>query len=236
MALFFTMGHASSCKNLPPAGDVICISYIQPFGITQWVEYHKTRVYKYNSNLEFDEPIVIPYSFGERQPLMFRIYNILPTANSPQFFGLTTCTLAQIISSGKVRLKHSVLNMYLTSQWNSNHIVQQVVQLQLEKLHSGHVAFTASQILISAKMTTISRSSDWVEWISSENRHRGYSVQKIRIIYSSKFTRPTRSIMTSLCTKQRWVWCYLCKIRVVRELQSLFHHDKVTAENSSTPQ
>lgn len=85
----------------------MCVTYIQPFGETRWVELHRTEQVKNSHDPNFQAKVLIPYRFEEQQTLKFEIYDIDSKAaklESHDFLGMAICNLGQIISSGKVQL------------------------------------------------------------------------------------------------------------------------------------
>lgn len=113
-----------SVRNLHGAdvlskSDPFCVTYTQPFGTQEWIEYHRTETIQNNHNPDFVSKITLPYRFEEQQPLKFEIYDSDSTArrlSDHDFLGFTTCTLAQIVSSGgkvsKVTLPLQIRNDY----------------------------------------------------------------------------------------------------------------------------
>ncbi len=83
----------------------MCVTYIQPFGVNQWQEYHRTETIQDNHNPDFVSKVHLPYKFEEQQPLKFEIYDVDSNSRNLEnhdFSGFAVCNLAQIISSGKV--------------------------------------------------------------------------------------------------------------------------------------
>lgn len=110
--------------------DPMCVTYIQPFGTTRWLEYHRTETIPDNHDPDFVSKVIIQYKFEEQQPLKFEIYDIDTNSTNLEnhdFLGSAVCNLGQIISNGKVKL-----------------------QLQL-KTDYGRVEPTQSYIIISAE-------------------------------------------------------------------------------------
>lgn len=82
------------------------------------MEFHRTEVIHNTHDPDFASKVQISYRFEERQPLKFEIYDIDSPSQSLEehdFLGVATCSLGQIISSGKVRnsvVKHDTKNKY----------------------------------------------------------------------------------------------------------------------------
>ena len=90
--------------------DPMCVTYIQPFGESKWMEIHRTEVITNSHNPDFEKKIQLKYRFEEQQPLKFEIYDSDSTSSNLEnhdFLGAATCTLGQIISNGKV------INLYI---------------------------------------------------------------------------------------------------------------------------
>ncbi|PNF24652.1 hypothetical protein B7P43_G18147 [Cryptotermes secundus] len=85
----------------------MCVTYIQPFGESSWVEFHRTEVIHNTHDPDFASKVQISYRFEERQSLKFEVYDIDSPNQSLEehdFLGVATCSLGQIISSGKVHV------------------------------------------------------------------------------------------------------------------------------------
>lgn len=88
--------------------DPMCVTYIQPFGTTRWLEYHRTETIPDNHDPDFVSKVIIQYKFEEQQPLKFEIYDIDTNSTNLEnhdFLGSAVCNLGQIISNGKVSKK-----------------------------------------------------------------------------------------------------------------------------------
>jgi hypothetical protein len=96
----------------------MCVTYIQPFGESTWVEFHRTEVVYNSHDPDFASKVQMSYRFEERQPLKFEIYDVdspNPSLEEHDFLGVAICSLGQIISSGKVGnsvIKHDTKNKY----------------------------------------------------------------------------------------------------------------------------
>ncbi|KAJ9595947.1 hypothetical protein L9F63_012840 [Diploptera punctata] len=94
-------------KDLLSKSDPMCVTYIRPFGESRWVEHHRTEVISNTHDPDFASKLQMSYRFEEQQPLKFEIYDIdspSPNLDEHDYLGTATCSLAQIISSGKVQL------------------------------------------------------------------------------------------------------------------------------------
>jgi hypothetical protein len=82
------------------------------------MEFHRTEVIYNTHDPDFASKVQISYRFEEQQPLKFEIYDIdspSPSLEEHDFLGVATCSLGQIISSGKVgnsTIKHDTNNKY----------------------------------------------------------------------------------------------------------------------------
>lgn len=82
------------------------------------MEFHRTEVIQNTHDPDFASKVHMSYRFEERQPLKFEIYDVdspNPSLEEHDFLGVATCSLAQIISSGKVGnlvVKHDTENKY----------------------------------------------------------------------------------------------------------------------------
>jgi hypothetical protein len=79
------------------------------------VEFHRTEVIYNSHDPDFTSKVKISYRFEEQQPLKFEIYDVdspNPSLEAHDFLGAATCSLGQIISSGKVwnPIKHDANN------------------------------------------------------------------------------------------------------------------------------
>ncbi|XP_069668660.1 copine-8-like [Periplaneta americana] len=94
-------------KDLLSKSDPMCVTYIRPFGESRWVELHRTEVVNNSHDPDFTSKVQISFRFEEQQPLKFEIYDVdssSPNLDEHDFLGAATCSLGQIISSGKVQL------------------------------------------------------------------------------------------------------------------------------------
>jgi hypothetical protein len=69
------------------------------------MEFHRTEVINNTHEPDFASKVQISYRFEEQQPLKFEIYDVdspSPSLEEHDFLGEATCSLGQIISSGKV--------------------------------------------------------------------------------------------------------------------------------------
>ncbi|RZF34674.1 hypothetical protein LSTR_LSTR013162 [Laodelphax striatellus] len=85
----------------------MCVTYIRPFGESKWVEYHRTEVISNSHDPDFAAKILLPYRFEEQQPLRFDVYDVdsdSPNLEEHDFLGHVSCSLGQIVGSGKVKL------------------------------------------------------------------------------------------------------------------------------------
>ncbi|XP_063221312.1 copine-8-like isoform X2 [Bacillus rossius redtenbacheri] len=85
----------------------MCVTFIQPFGENRWVEYHRTEVIDNCHDPEFASKILMAYRFEEQQYIKFEVYDVDSASSNlsdHDFLGRASCTLAQIVSSGKVEL------------------------------------------------------------------------------------------------------------------------------------
>lgn len=83
----------------------MCVTFIQPFGTTEWQEFHRTETIQDNHNPDFVSKVVLPYKFEEQQPIKFEIYDVDSTSqrlSDHDFLGFAVCNLGQIVSKGKV--------------------------------------------------------------------------------------------------------------------------------------
>lgn len=81
------------------------VTYIQPFGESRWVEYHRTEVIQNSHEPDFTSKVHMAYRFEEQQPLKFEVYDVdstSPKLTDHDFLGFVTCNLGQLISNGKV--------------------------------------------------------------------------------------------------------------------------------------
>jgi hypothetical protein len=69
------------------------------------MEFHRTEVIYNTHEPDFASKVQMPYRFEEQQLLKFEIYDVdssNPNLEEHDFLGVATCSLGQIISSGKV--------------------------------------------------------------------------------------------------------------------------------------
>ncbi|KAK7873916.1 hypothetical protein R5R35_012930 [Gryllus longicercus] len=101
-----------SCRNLPyqdvmSKSDPMVVVYIKPFGEERWQEVHRTETIQNNHEPNFAKKFNVHYRFEEQQPLKFEVYDV--DSNSTRladhdFIGTASCSLANIVASGKVQL------------------------------------------------------------------------------------------------------------------------------------
>jgi len=111
--------------------------YTQPFGEKRWVEAYRSEVIQNDHNPDFTKKVHIAYRFEEQQHLKFEIYDVDSESTNLEdhdFIGSAQCTLAQIVSSGKVR--ESTQPCLITIQRLILHFVFQV-QMPLKKRQGG---------------------------------------------------------------------------------------------------
>jgi len=92
-------------KDLLSKSDPMCVTYIQPFGESRWVEFHRTECIENTHEPDFASKVQMPYRFEEQQLLKFEVYDIDSSSSNLEdhdFLGVAACNLGQIISSGKV--------------------------------------------------------------------------------------------------------------------------------------
>ncbi|KAL1130705.1 hypothetical protein AAG570_011946 [Ranatra chinensis] len=95
------------CKDLVSKSDPMCVTFVRPFGNTNWVEYHRTETVTNSHDPDFVSKVHMMYRFEEQQPIRFEIYDIDSSSTNlrdHQFLGWASCTLGQIISKGTVKL------------------------------------------------------------------------------------------------------------------------------------
>uniref|UniRef100_A0A8D8RDH1 Copine-3 n=1 Tax=Cacopsylla melanoneura TaxID=428564 RepID=A0A8D8RDH1_9HEMI len=95
-------------KDLLSKSDPMIVTYIQPFGESRWVEYHRTEVIQNSHDPDFTSKVHMAYRFEEQQPLKFEVYDVdstSPKLTDHDFLGFVTCNLGQLISNGKVKLQ-----------------------------------------------------------------------------------------------------------------------------------
>ena len=83
----------------------MCVTYIQPFGESRLVEFHRTEVIHNSNEPDFASKVQMSYRFEEQQLLKFEVYDIdSPSLNleDHDYLGVAACSLGQIVSSGKV--------------------------------------------------------------------------------------------------------------------------------------
>nr|CAD7433582.1 unnamed protein product [Timema monikensis] len=135
-------------KDLMSKSDPMVVTYVRPFGETRWVEYHRTEAIDNTHDPDFASKILIPYRFEEQQPLKFEVYDIDSLSSNlsdHDFLGAATCTLAQIISSGKVQLPLISNNKVVDSGENASSII--VVAEELASLKDEvHLEFSGHKL------------------------------------------------------------------------------------------
>ncbi|CAL4196829.1 unnamed protein product, partial [Meganyctiphanes norvegica] len=85
--------------------DPMCIVYYQPFGSNRYAELKRTECIDNTLNPEFATKIPITFHFEEQQKLKFSLVDIDSTNTNVEdhdFLGDFECTLAQLVSSGRV--------------------------------------------------------------------------------------------------------------------------------------
>lgn len=85
--------------------DPMCVTFIQPFGNSEWQEYHRTETIQDHHNPDFVSKVVLPFRFEEQQPIKFEIYDVDSSSHhlsAHDFLGSAVCNLGQIVSKGKV--------------------------------------------------------------------------------------------------------------------------------------
>lgn len=81
--------------------------YHKPFASTSWVELRRTECISNTLNPDFATKLPITYHFEEQQHLKFCIYDIdstNPKLETHDFLGEYECSLATLVSSGKVEM------------------------------------------------------------------------------------------------------------------------------------
>lgn len=92
-------------KDLLSKSDPMCVMFMKPKGnpgCAAWVEVGRTEVIMDNLNPEFNKKFVVDYSFEERQPVKFEIYDWDEESNKlsvHDFLGRCETTLGSIVSS-----------------------------------------------------------------------------------------------------------------------------------------
>ena len=92
-------------KDVLSKSDPMCVTYIQRFGESRWVEFHRTEVARNTHEPDFASKVQMSYRFEEQQSLKFEVYDIDSSSSNLEdhdFLGVAACNLGQIISSGKV--------------------------------------------------------------------------------------------------------------------------------------
>ncbi|KAK7598196.1 hypothetical protein V9T40_006431 [Parthenolecanium corni] len=125
--------------------DPMCVTFIQPFGTTEWQEFHRTETIQDNHNPDFVSKIVLPYKFEEQQPIKFEIYDVDSTSqrlSDHDFLGFAVCNLGQIVSKGKVKIRLRLGNKEISSSIiieaeelvaNNDEVVLQLTGTNLDK-------------------------------------------------------------------------------------------------------
>ncbi|XP_063221686.1 copine-8-like isoform X2 [Bacillus rossius redtenbacheri] len=124
------------CKDILSKSDPLCITYIRPFGEDRWVEYHRTEVINECHDPVFVSKPVMSYCFEEQQYLRFEVYDTDSTSSDLRdhdFLGAAVCTLAQIISSGKVELPLSQSGVKAAGDTGFGHLVVVAEELDSAK-------------------------------------------------------------------------------------------------------
>lgn len=86
--------------------DPICITYVQLFGQKKWTEFHRTETVKDNEDPDFLSKVLISYSFEEKQPLLFEIYDSDSKdkdLSAHDFLGTVTTTLGILVANKRVK-------------------------------------------------------------------------------------------------------------------------------------
>ena len=92
-------------KDLLSKSDPMCVMFMKPKGnpgCPSWVEIARTEVVKDNLNPEFNKKFIVDYSFEERQPVKFEIYDWDADSHKlsmHDFLGRCETTLGSIVSS-----------------------------------------------------------------------------------------------------------------------------------------
>ncbi|PSN40823.1 Copine-8 [Blattella germanica] len=118
-------------KDLLSKSDPMCVTYIKPFGESRWVEFHRTEVIHNSHDPDFASKVQMSYRFEEQQPLKFDIYDIdspSPNLDEHDFLGTATCSLGQIIASGKVQLP--LTNKEVGARGDHGHMIIVAEELQ----------------------------------------------------------------------------------------------------------
>lgn len=122
----------SLCKrDVLSKSDPMCVTSIFPFGQKTWTEYHRTECLSNTHDPQFSSKIQIIYRFEEQQPLQFTVYDCDSDSNSlndHDCIGSATCSLAQIISAGKVEMK--------LVDPSANNMITGYIQISAEELSS----------------------------------------------------------------------------------------------------
>ncbi|XP_046386200.1 copine-8-like [Ischnura elegans] len=107
-----------SCRSLrgmdvfSKSDPMVVVNEYRP-GIKNWVELGRTEAIENTHNPDFAKKLIIPYRFEESQPLTFKVYDIDSSSSKLEdhdFIGTASCSLAQIISKGKVQLPLTKVN------------------------------------------------------------------------------------------------------------------------------
>lgn len=92
-------------KDLLSKSDPMCVMFTKPKGnpgCPSWVEIGRTEVVKDSLNPEFNKKFIVDYSFEERQPVKFEIYDWDAESHKlsvHDFLGRCETTLGSIVSS-----------------------------------------------------------------------------------------------------------------------------------------
>ncbi|XP_071447879.1 copine-8-like [Hetaerina americana] len=94
-------------KDVLSKSDPIVVVYCNPFGEKRWVEFGRTEAVQNAHDPDFMKKIVMTYQFEVQQPLLFKVFDVDSSSSSLEdhdFLGEASCSLAQIISCGKLQL------------------------------------------------------------------------------------------------------------------------------------
>ncbi|XP_071448546.1 copine-8-like [Hetaerina americana] len=94
-------------KDVLSKSDPMVVVYCNPFGEKRWVEFGRTEAVENAHDPDFTQKIVMTYQFEVQQPLLFKVFDVDSSSSSLEdhdFLGEASCSLAQIISSGKVQI------------------------------------------------------------------------------------------------------------------------------------
>ncbi|XP_071447881.1 copine-8-like [Hetaerina americana] len=94
-------------KDVLSKSDPIVVVYCNPFGEKRWVEFGRTEAVQNAHDPDFIKKIVMTYQFEVQQPLLFKVFDVDSSSSSLEdhdFLGEASCSLAQIVSCGKLQL------------------------------------------------------------------------------------------------------------------------------------